>query len=88
MAYRGARREKAAERAKLVSFDRLTVQARLASRSASGQAPLISMIEALLTLSDVMGTGHHAAAAAKVAPGNSVAVVGDGATSRDHQAAP
>jgi threonine dehydrogenase-like Zn-dependent dehydrogenase len=33
----------------------------------------------LLTLSDVMGTGHHAAVAAKVGPGKSVAVVGDGA---------
>ena len=33
----------------------------------------------LLTLSDVMGTGHHAALAAKVGPGKSVAVVGDGA---------
>src|SRR2546428_12311929 len=33
----------------------------------------------LLTLSDVMGTGHHAALAAKVAPGKRVAVVGDGA---------
>jgi hypothetical protein len=33
----------------------------------------------LLTLSDVMGTGHHAAVVAKVAPGRSVAVVGDGA---------
>jgi threonine dehydrogenase-like Zn-dependent dehydrogenase len=33
----------------------------------------------LLTLSDVMGTGHHAAVAAKVRPGISVAVVGDGA---------
>jgi threonine dehydrogenase-like Zn-dependent dehydrogenase len=33
----------------------------------------------LLTLSDVMGTGHHAALAARVRPGNSVAVVGDGA---------
>jgi hypothetical protein len=31
VAYREARREKAAERAKLVSFDRLTVQARLAA---------------------------------------------------------
>src|SRR5205814_7146979 len=30
-------------------------------------------------LSDVMGTGHHAAVVAKVAPGNKVAVVGDGA---------
>ena len=34
---------------------------------------------ALLTLSDVMGTGHHAALAAKAGPGKIVAVVGDGA---------
>lgn len=33
----------------------------------------------LLTLSDVMGTGHHAAVVARVAPGKSAAVVGDGA---------
>jgi threonine dehydrogenase-like Zn-dependent dehydrogenase len=33
----------------------------------------------LLTLSDVMGTGHHAAVVAKVGPGSRVAVVGDGA---------
>ena len=33
----------------------------------------------LLTLSDVMATGHHAALAAKVAPGRTVVVVGDGA---------
>jgi len=33
----------------------------------------------LLTLSDVMGTGHHAARAARVKTGQSVAVVGDGA---------
>jgi threonine dehydrogenase-like Zn-dependent dehydrogenase len=33
----------------------------------------------LLTLSDVMGTGHHAAITARVGPGKSVAVVGDGA---------
>jgi threonine dehydrogenase-like Zn-dependent dehydrogenase len=32
-----------------------------------------------VTLSDVMGTGHHAAVAANVGPGRSVAVVGDGA---------
>jgi threonine dehydrogenase-like Zn-dependent dehydrogenase len=36
-------------------------------------------MSSLLTLSDVMGTGHHAALAAKVRPGNIVAVVGDGA---------
>src|SRR5438045_5498440 len=33
----------------------------------------------LLSLSDVMGTGHHAAVDAKVGPGKKVAVVGDGA---------
>jgi threonine dehydrogenase-like Zn-dependent dehydrogenase len=33
----------------------------------------------LLTLTDVMCTGHHAARAARVAPGSTVAVVGDGA---------
>jgi threonine dehydrogenase-like Zn-dependent dehydrogenase len=33
----------------------------------------------LLTLSDVMGTGHHAALAARVRPGTSVAVIGVGA---------
>lgn len=33
----------------------------------------------LLTLSDVMATGHHAALAARVSPGKTVAVVGDGA---------
>jgi threonine dehydrogenase-like Zn-dependent dehydrogenase len=34
---------------------------------------------ALATLTDVMGTGHHAALAAGVGPGATVAVVGDGA---------
>jgi len=38
-----------------------------------------TLLPSLLTLSDVMGTGHHAARAAKVRPGNTVAVVGDGA---------
>jgi hypothetical protein len=33
----------------------------------------------LLTLADVMGTGHHAALAAQVGPGKTVAVIGDGA---------
>jgi len=37
------------------------------------------LMPSLLTLSDVMGTGHHAALAAKVGAGKSVAVVGDGA---------
>ena len=38
-----------------------------------------ALMPSLLTLSDVMGTGHHAARAAKVGPGKTVAVVGDGA---------
>jgi len=38
-----------------------------------------ALVASLLTLSDVMGTGHHAAVAAKVGAGKSVAVVGDGA---------
>lgn len=38
-----------------------------------------TLLPSLLTLSDVMSTGHHAALAAKVGPGRSVAVVGDGA---------
>jgi len=36
-------------------------------------------IPGLLTLSDVMGTGHHAAVSAGVTAGDTVAVVGDGA---------
>jgi threonine dehydrogenase-like Zn-dependent dehydrogenase len=38
-----------------------------------------ALMPSLLTLSDVMGTGHHAAVVAKAAPGKSVAVVGDDA---------
>jgi threonine dehydrogenase-like Zn-dependent dehydrogenase len=38
-----------------------------------------ALMPSLLTLSDVMGTGHHAAVVAKVGPGKSAAVVGDGA---------
>jgi threonine dehydrogenase-like Zn-dependent dehydrogenase len=38
-----------------------------------------ALMASLLTLSDVMGTGHHAAVVAKVGPGKRVAVVGDGA---------
>ncbi len=41
--------------------------------------PPASMIPDLLALSDVMGTGWFAAEAAEVAPGKTVAVVGDGA---------
>jgi threonine dehydrogenase-like Zn-dependent dehydrogenase len=36
-------------------------------------------MRSLLTLSDVMGTGHHAAVCARVEAGHTVAVVGDGA---------
>lgn len=38
-----------------------------------------ALVPHLLTLSDVMGTGHHAAVAAGVGPGDTVVVVGDGA---------
>src|SRR3954447_7872870 len=38
-----------------------------------------ALMPSLLTLSDVMGTGHHAGVIADVKPGDSVAVVGDGA---------
>lgn len=38
-----------------------------------------ALLPSFLTLADVMGTGHHAAHVAKVGPGKSVAVVGDGA---------
>src|ERR1700737_1796175 len=37
------------------------------------------MLTSLLTLSDVMATGHHAAGCAEVKRGDTVAVVGDGA---------
>ncbi len=46
---------------------------------ATPDLPDESMIAGLLTLSDVMGTGHHAAVSAGVGPGSSVVVVGDGA---------
>ncbi len=38
-----------------------------------------AVMPSLLTLSDVLGTGHHAAVHARVAPGTIAAVVGDGA---------
>jgi threonine dehydrogenase-like Zn-dependent dehydrogenase len=38
-----------------------------------------ALMPALLTLSDVMGTGHHAAVSARVGRGRAVAVIGDGA---------
>ncbi|MCW4355786.1 zinc-dependent alcohol dehydrogenase family protein [Hoyosella sp. YIM 151337] len=41
--------------------------------------PEPDLYASLLTLTDVMGTGHHAAVMADVSPGSSVVVVGDGA---------
>ena len=38
-----------------------------------------ALMPSLLTLTDVMGTGHHAAVSARVGPGKSAAVIGDGA---------
>jgi threonine dehydrogenase-like Zn-dependent dehydrogenase len=46
---------------------------------ATPETPDDALVPALLTLSDVMGTGHHAARAAGVGPGQTVVVVGDGA---------
>jgi hypothetical protein len=46
---------------------------------ATPEMPDDSMVPNLLTLSDVMGTGHHAAVAAGVRPDTTVVVVGDGA---------
>ncbi|MCW8099423.1 zinc-dependent alcohol dehydrogenase family protein [Streptomyces tauricus] len=45
----------------------------------AGAASDDRLLAALLTLSDVMGTGHHAALGAGARPGATVAVVGDGA---------
>ena len=38
-----------------------------------------ALMPSLLTLTDVMATGHHAAVSAKAGPGRTVAVIGDGA---------
>jgi len=38
-----------------------------------------ALIPSLLTLSDVMGTGHHAAVTARVSRGRKAAIIGDGA---------
>lgn len=46
---------------------------------ATPELPPEDLIPSLLTLSDVMGTGWHAAVSAGVKPGMTVAVVGDGA---------
>jgi len=46
---------------------------------ATPEQPDPALIPSLLTLSDVMGTGHHAAVSAGVTAGSTVVVVGDGA---------
>jgi hypothetical protein len=46
---------------------------------ATEEMPPEDLVPSLLTLSDVMSTGHHAAVSAGVGPGKTVAVVGDGA---------
>lgn len=46
---------------------------------ATASMPSDDQVPGLLTLADVMGTGHHAAVSAGVTPGSTVAVVGDGA---------
>ena len=47
--------------------------------SVPGSGHSDAMLRSLLTLSDVMATGHHAAVCAEVKEGQTVAVVGDGA---------
>jgi len=47
--------------------------------SVPGSGHSDAMLASLLTLSDVMATGHHAAVCARVKEGDTVAVVGDGA---------
>jgi hypothetical protein len=46
---------------------------------ATPASPDPAMVPGLLTLSDVLCTGHHAAVSAQAGPGRSVVVVGDGA---------
>ena len=46
---------------------------------ATPEVPDDALVPSLLTLSDVMGTGHHAALSAGVGKGSTVVVVGDGA---------
>lgn len=44
-----------------------------------GGMPAAELVPSMLTLADVMCTGHHAARSGRVGPGSTVAVVGDGA---------
>lgn len=45
----------------------------------AGERPAPTLVADLLTLTDVMSTGYHAAVSAGVSPGDDVCVVGDGA---------
>jgi threonine dehydrogenase-like Zn-dependent dehydrogenase len=45
----------------------------------TGELPGDELLPSLLTLTDVMGTGWHAAVSARVRPGDTAVVVGDGA---------
>jgi hypothetical protein len=77
VAYRGARREKAAERAKLASFDRLTVQARLAAVLAGRLTAqeLDDLVSAALTREK--GTGGVANAAFQQLMSLAIAAIGE-----------
>jgi threonine dehydrogenase-like Zn-dependent dehydrogenase len=66
-----ARRRRQSERLRVPLADGTLV--------ATPEPPDAELIPSLLTLSDVMGTGWFAAVAAKVEPGMTVNVVGDGA---------
>ena len=46
---------------------------------ATAEVPADDLLPSLLAVSDVLGTGWYAADAARVQPGSTVAVVGDGA---------
>ena len=59
--------------------ERAGIEAFVDGADGFGVAPDDERLPALLTLSDVLGTGHHAALAAGVGPGSTVAVIGDGA---------
>ena len=51
-------------------------------------APDAALISSLLTLSDVYGTGHHAAVVGGVSRGTRVTVIGDGAVGRGRPCPP
>lgn len=51
----------------------------LSPNRGGSRTPDEDLLKSLLTLTDVMGTGYHAAKVAQVGPGKTVVVVGDGA---------